>query len=412
MKPKGVLVISFCLNLGLVGALAFLARESSPAPETSATTSLVSTQLVVRHSSSPAMVVTNRAKIQFNWRSVESEDYKEYIGKLRGIECPEETIRDIILADVEKLYAPRFAALRPPEQREFKFWKRNVGYQRPNPELVKQMKVLTEEKDALIKELLGVDSKTIRADYNWWEDRQKEQLSFLSEDKQEQLKQVKSKFDEERQAVYARAQGYFDEEDQADIKKIHKKELAEMAKFMTPDEVFEYEVRTSDASRNLQREVASLSLSEDEFRQIFRLKNSLTDDADTADGVKKDANYYKQQRDAQAATDKQIKELLGDERGADYQRSKDYGYQNLVQAGQFLGFDKAAAAKVVDMQKPAQEAANKVRSDTTLTPEERTAKLQAIRTEAERAIKEAIGEKGYKSYRRQGGYWLSNIYNN
>jgi hypothetical protein len=45
----------------------------------------------------------------FSWRSIESADYKEYIANLRAIECPEQTIRDIIIADVNKLYGPREA---------------------------------------------------------------------------------------------------------------------------------------------------------------------------------------------------------------------------------------------------------------------------------------------------------------
>src|SRR5688572_17900516 len=48
----------------------------------------------------------------FHWTEVESPDYKEYIAKLRDIQCPEETIRDIIIADINKLYAPREAALK------------------------------------------------------------------------------------------------------------------------------------------------------------------------------------------------------------------------------------------------------------------------------------------------------------
>lgn len=43
----------------------------------------------------------------FRWASVESTDYRTYIANLRGIECPEQTIRDIIKADVDALYAPR-----------------------------------------------------------------------------------------------------------------------------------------------------------------------------------------------------------------------------------------------------------------------------------------------------------------
>src|ERR1700719_942751 len=45
----------------------------------------------------------------FSWREVESNDYPTYIANLRDIGCPEQTIRDIIIADVNALYAQKRA---------------------------------------------------------------------------------------------------------------------------------------------------------------------------------------------------------------------------------------------------------------------------------------------------------------
>src|SRR6266436_2371542 len=51
---------------------------------------------------------------KLDWRSIESEDYRAYIKNLREIKCPEETIRDIIIADVNKLFARRRARIQFP----------------------------------------------------------------------------------------------------------------------------------------------------------------------------------------------------------------------------------------------------------------------------------------------------------
>src|SRR5690349_3100498 len=45
----------------------------------------------------------------FAWQEVESDDYPTYIANLRNIGCPEQTIRDIIIADVNALYARKQA---------------------------------------------------------------------------------------------------------------------------------------------------------------------------------------------------------------------------------------------------------------------------------------------------------------
>src|SRR5712671_1846172 len=53
----------------------------------------------------------------FSWQEVESPDYPTYVANLRDIGCPEQTIRDIIIADVNSLYAKRRATeLVTPEQ--------------------------------------------------------------------------------------------------------------------------------------------------------------------------------------------------------------------------------------------------------------------------------------------------------
>src|ERR1043165_5400469 len=48
----------------------------------------------------PGEVLTNLVSERFLWSRVESSDYKQYIANLRAIQCPEATIRDIIITDV------------------------------------------------------------------------------------------------------------------------------------------------------------------------------------------------------------------------------------------------------------------------------------------------------------------------
>jgi len=50
------------------------------------------------------MADKNAANKKFQWESLESSDYKQYIVNLRAIGCPEQTIRDIIVTDVDRTY--------------------------------------------------------------------------------------------------------------------------------------------------------------------------------------------------------------------------------------------------------------------------------------------------------------------
>jgi hypothetical protein len=49
--------------------------------------------------------------VRLHWNQIESSDYPTYVANLRSIGCPEQTIRDIITADVHATFAPRRAQL-------------------------------------------------------------------------------------------------------------------------------------------------------------------------------------------------------------------------------------------------------------------------------------------------------------
>ncbi|HEY6167177.1 MAG TPA: hypothetical protein VI454_04000, partial [Verrucomicrobiae bacterium] len=59
---------------------------------------------------------------KFTWRGLESPEFKAYIANLRAVECPEETIRDIIVAAVNKLYAAKLKALSHDRLKDYKYW--------------------------------------------------------------------------------------------------------------------------------------------------------------------------------------------------------------------------------------------------------------------------------------------------
>ena len=115
MNAKRLLILSLVLNLGLAGAAAWLAKKRSTSVavpntiQTATKSDLANPKASTEPKPPPNPTVADPAKPtqSFDWRMVESEDYKKYIANLRAIGCPEETIRDIIIADVNKLFASR-----------------------------------------------------------------------------------------------------------------------------------------------------------------------------------------------------------------------------------------------------------------------------------------------------------------
>ena len=53
---------------------------------------------------------------------MEAPDYATYIRNLRAIGVPEQTVRDIVTADVVKVFAPQRVGALADRYRDFKFW--------------------------------------------------------------------------------------------------------------------------------------------------------------------------------------------------------------------------------------------------------------------------------------------------
>jgi hypothetical protein len=413
MSPKVIILTSVCLNVGL--GIAYIASPKPPASETNLETVQAGGSkpaVVKRGSSAPPMFVTNVIEPEFHWREVEAPDYKEYIAKLRGIGCPEATIRDIIVADIDKLFEPRIAALREqPTYRPDQFWvSDNYGSSRKrDPEKAAQLTAIYKERSALIKELLGVEESELRKAASSYEDNSDKLFSFLTPEQRDKIKELDKKFAEERSKIYAEAGGYIDGDTQKELAAVRKKMLEGMKEFMTPQEIFDYDIRTSDTARNMKYELRGFEPTEAEFRALFAAKRAEEDARFSGTGERPSREEMMAAQEASKLAQENLKAALGDERYKELELAKDYSYRQLVAAAPYLGFDAAAAARVSGVKTEAEKAANEIRRNRDLSPDARNQALQDIRMAAEAAVTKEIGEKGYKYYRRQGGYWFNNI---
>src|SRR5258706_4848906 len=122
MMVRKLNVLLLIVNAGLLGGMAYFWFRNRPAPEEVAS---VTEEPVAQAATNEPLVITNvqREVItnEFHWGQLESEDYRAYIARLRSIGCPEQTIRDIIIADLDKLFAPQ-VSLASGHRKNLKYW--------------------------------------------------------------------------------------------------------------------------------------------------------------------------------------------------------------------------------------------------------------------------------------------------
>ena len=91
-----------------------------------------------------------------SWEQLESADYRVYVANLRKVGCPEQTIRDIIIADVHSLYAPRYLAI---QVKQAAFGTSQMGAQSGSEQTSEaDSKRLRDDEESVLATLLGSQS--------------------------------------------------------------------------------------------------------------------------------------------------------------------------------------------------------------------------------------------------------------
>jgi hypothetical protein len=323
------------------------------------------------------------------------------------VDCPEETIRDIIVADVNKLYRSKRDAING-DDGDYKYWKSENNWDtKAGRERQKQFQALEKEKSALLVELLGVDPTKERNKelgfLDYWEQR----LSFLPEEKRTQAREVQESFQELKQEIYRDA--IYDADDWRKLRKIETDEMAKLATILTPEELEQYQLRNSHTADQLRSDLEGFEPTEDEFKEIFHLREARADELISSND-QDDKETQETRKKATEEINAQVKAQLGDARFAEYERAQDWSYKELARLTEKLELPKESAATVYDMKKVAEDQVKEIRSDKSLTPEQRTQALQAVREATEKAVATSLGgEKNFNRYKLLGGWWIFNL---
>lgn len=409
MSQKTLLIFSLVINVAL-GAMLLRSKPVEPpvalalaqtkaAPFVPATPAAAKTRTVTQ-------VVTNTVAQKFDWNAVESDDYKKYIANLRSIGCPEETIRDIITADVNKLYDAKRKALAGPKKK-YEFWKPGMMLGAPaDPERTEKERALNKEKRFLLTELLGSAPEEKPDLLAGVASQLDAMFDFLPTEKRSKVMELMQ--DMQTKMQKAMENGAPDPED---MRKVMKDIETEIGRVLTPEELLDYNLRFSTTATMMRFQLSGFEPNEQEFLELYKKRKAYDDEFGESFAAVNHKGEEKAKQDAaKKALEESVKAQLGDERYADYKRSEDFAYQAMFRAASREGLGKDAAVKAFNMKKAAEDQATAIRTDKSLSSDQRIAALRGIRDETERSVKGVLGEKGFTSYERNNGaYWLKGI---
>jgi len=259
----------------------------------------------------------------FDWNQVESDDYRAYIANLRAIKCPEETIRDLIFADVRKLFAAR--------QRELLQSEAVTKYQREGA-----LANLKLQEDATLDMLLGA---------GWREDGSamlvdpvtEARLAFLEPGQAARVRQLEERYEMLVQSRIAQTAGFITLEDQKEIDQLEKDRYQEMAKVLNEKDYVQYLCANHPIARQMDSEGFAYRDSQ-EFLAVLAEREKLrgSDNPDATMSV-------------QAEHETQMRTLLGDDRYQAYRRFQSPEFRELDQLTHRFGLAEGVSAQVQDL---------------------------------------------------------------
>jgi len=387
-------VFSICLNLVLVAWLLLPSnRYTAVINFRSQARSQISQNMQSSNSASGGSTDRTQSETNhagaFKWKDVESSDYRVYMANLRAIGCPEQTVRDVVSADLLQLFSDRAKEIRKQPTKEY--WQK-FRQENPSPEQEKKLKLLSEEQKQISKSLFGA---TVRV---------QEMIDLLyvqihAEDK-ELASLPKEKGDAARKVLDE--SGYFEEMEKLQEDHNPKKEQALLDKKMdllkevlSPDELKRLRIRLSREASSLRSQLKYFEATEEEFNALLEVRKKMSDDKN----VPKD--FYAEKE----AENDAVRQVFGEERGKIYEQNSDLFYVWARQAAERYGLPEESAAQAFQIKQQFMAEANRLRRDETLSLDQRKTRLSELHKMSSFRLNGIFGTEAL-AYANRGDGWL------
>lgn len=387
MKP--ILVTLLLVSLAGNAALAvFALRPKSPAvPVAQASPAGPSAP-----ATTPASADVSAAPV--NWQTLKpGPNLHDLVTNLRAAGFPPAVIRAIM----NQMVADRLAN---PGMDELPFWKRNFN----NPEYRAAQEQLNTDRRNLLAELLGPDARPAATMDPVSRERR---YGSLSDDKIDQIETLNRDFSEMRTKLLADRKPGDIQNPMAVQAGLEQELQKELAAVLTPAELEQYEMRSSQAASRVMANLRSVDVNETEYAALFRAQKAFEAADPSRQGVL-GVESMAQRALAQEQLNEQARAVLTDDRFYEYLKSADYEYARAAQfAAKYPSITPAMTYELTQIERENQTAmVTMSRAGAGASPGDRMAQMTAARQAYQAKLTNLLGTEAAAAYanrNRTGG---------
>jgi hypothetical protein len=340
------------------------------------------------------------------WSRLQSEDLKTFAERLRAAGFPPATIRAIVDAELGHRFAPRLEELRR-VMRETPYWRGDNPFYSGSNKLYESYSQINRERLRAVREVLGSDAYAFGTTDPT--EAQRRQFGNLSPGKIEMVQRINDDYAEMISQVRASMQGITLPEDREKLALLEREKRADLAGILTPEELADYQMRSSNVTSRLRTALTIMDASEAEFRAIFQAHQAHAETLfpTAGSGVTYSSNDPANPR---MVASRQIQEeltgTLGADRYAQFQRANDREFQMLYQLSRTDNLPYETVVRAYDTRSNASAASAKIMDDPALTPDAKRAALKDLAQQSRTQILSTLGQTAGPSYAKSA-QWLN-----
>lgn len=330
---------------------------------------------------------------------------------LRDSGLPEEIIRDMVKMRILKNYEKQMKAITEASghaQVKQAWWK--------DTQESTQFSLLKEEQDKAerlgreaseeYKRLLGFDM-----DENQYAGQE---LSFLSPDKVRALSIIEKDYGDLINKMMEDTNGFEFESASEEMKLIEAEKKRDIKALLSPDELYQFELRQSSTAQNLRSLMTQLDATEAEYLKIFPLQKAFDDKyADTEKQFlsgDRASKFFEEREAAQARLQEKIKSIVGEQRYKESFLKQDPEWRLLDTVTRRLKLPGDTPTQLFKLKETTLEAAQKIGENPKLTPEQKKQSLTALVNSTRSQVSTVLGAEGTDVYlKNNGAYWLESL---
>jgi hypothetical protein len=402
-----LLVLSLGANLAF--AVLFVSRPASVPP--------AFREFFLRHAKDPASVSASTVPAAGSaknsggsplWSTLDTGDLRALVDRLKAAGFPIHAIRAIVQSLVAERYDARLRELSQPDL-DAPFWKPSP-LPGMDPKRLAEYLRLNRERAALLKELLG---NFVYRDDGGLTTAEARRYGTLPPAKIDALARIEADYTDLEREVRVAMNNIVLPEDREKLALLEREKRADLAVLLTPEELAEYDMRSSPITARLRPAMGLFNPTEAEFRTIFAIEQAYNDrvsPTSLATMTPEDRRQFAQNRAAaQYEMEHRLAAALGEQRYADFTRASDRDFQQITQLAAQQNLPPEAAAQAFDLRNRVLQESARIYGDDTMDHAQKLAAFQSLAQNARAQFVATLGPAAGGAYVRMADRWLASI---